>query len=65
MTAEDGRLVVTNSLLEKPKELVDEGGTGLANISQRYSYFTDETVEADKTVDMFKVSVPLIEIETI
>ncbi len=65
LTAEDGRLVVTNSLHEKPKELVDEGGTGLANISQRYSYFTDETVEADKTVDMFKVSVPLIEIETI
>lgn len=65
LKAADGVLKVSNSLYEKPKELVDEGGTGLANISQRYSYFTEETVSTNKTTDIFEVSVPLIEIETI
>lgn len=65
LTAEAGQLKVVNSLYEKPKELVDEGGTGLANIRQRYSYFTESEVKTNKTIDTFEVIVPLIEIETI
>ncbi|QSE95968.1 sensor histidine kinase [Fulvivirga lutea] len=63
--SEDDYLIVNNTLHLKPKELVDENGSGIENIKKRYSHFTNSEVIADKTETEFTVKVPLLELETI
>jgi sensor histidine kinase YesM len=62
---ENCRLVVENSIYEKPEDIKTKSGTGLNNIKQRISYFTDDELRMHKDDDHFKISLPLIEIETI
>lgn len=60
---EDDYLVIENS--RNLKE-VDEGeklGTGLENLKQRYSFFTDNRVRVTETTNNFKVRIPLLYVE--
>ncbi len=55
----DQSIKVVNSL--QPKNVgVDSKGTGLANIIQQYSYFTDRKIVIDKTEQLFSVEVPVL-----
>jgi len=54
-------LIVSSTLNKKPQE--DDEGSGLQNISLRYSYFTDNKVQIDESDGKFTVKVPLIDIE--
>ena len=65
VTTNGRRLHVANSLLEKREDLKSKSGTGLKNIKARFNYFSDEELAVSKTEDEFRVSVPLLEIETI
>ncbi|TRX55971.1 histidine kinase [Fulvivirga sp. M361] len=62
---ENDYLVVENTLYPKPDDLREEGGTGLDNIRKRYAYFTANEVKVSHSQDYFRVSVPLLEVETI
>ena len=55
------RLVVKNSLNKKSTN--GTKGSGLENISKRYSYFTDSRVEWKESEDEFVIEIPLLEIE--
>ena len=61
VTSAGNFLIVTNNL---NKNLNAKGqGSGLDNISLRYSYYTDNRVQIEETEDKFTVKVPLIDIE--
>lgn len=56
---ENGKLMVRNNL--QLRSNVEPGSkTGIQNIRQRYSYFTEETVEVETTADTFTVRIPLL-----
>jgi sensor histidine kinase YesM len=59
---QDDFIVVSNSLNEK-KIPEDRKGSGLDNIRDRYSYFTDTEIKVVKTQSHFEVHIPLLEIE--
>lgn len=59
------RLFVENNINEKPEDLKTKSGTGLKNIKARYKYYTDEEVTIDRMGEVFRASLPLIEIEVI
>ncbi len=63
--AKPQKLMVINSLYEKPEDLKTKSGTGIKNIKERYSYFSDGELKFEKTSDEYKVTLPLMEIETI
>ena len=58
-------LVVKNSINLKPETQGNTSGSGLKNISKRYAYFTDRKVEVNRDHEIFSVSVPLLEVDTI
>ena len=63
LSIEPDYLIVENS--RNLKEL-DEGeklGTGLENLKQRYSFFTDKKVKVMETTNSFKVRIPLLYVE--
>lgn len=61
---EDERLVVSNNLqVKKPEE--PSSHTGLKNIAERYKIITGETIKVHKTLDVFKVSLPVIPPSTV
>lgn len=63
-TEKDKFLVIKNNL--KPKKNHNaKKSSGLKNISNRYSYFTDEKLTVDKSATHFTVKIPLLEIEEI
>jgi len=55
------KLVIKNSLQKKTGQV--DKGSGLENVTQRYSYFTDEAVEVIENSDEFIVKIPLLEID--
>ncbi len=56
---EQGKLVVKNNL--QLRSNVEPGSkTGIQNIRQRYSYFTEETVDVETSESMFTVRIPLL-----
>lgn len=59
------RLFVENNINEKPEDLKTKSGTGLRNIQERYKYYTDEEVLINRVGEVFRASLPLIEIEEI
>ncbi len=59
------RLFVENNVNEKPEDLKTKSGTGLKNIQARYKYYTDEEVSINRVGEVFRASLPLIEIEEI
>lgn len=59
------RLFVENNVNEKPEDLKTKSGTGLKNIQARYKYYTDEEVLINRVGEVFRASLPLIEIEEI
>ncbi|WP_421870815.1 sensor histidine kinase [Marinoscillum sp.] len=59
------RLFVENNINEKPEDLKTKSGTGLKNIQARYKYYTDEEVLINRVGEVFRASLPLIEIEEI
>jgi LytS/YehU family sensor histidine kinase len=63
--ATEDTLEVRNTLFEKPEDIKTKSGTGLKNITERYSYFTDSPVHFEKTATEYVATVPLLEIETI
>ncbi|MDN5200625.1 histidine kinase [Fulvivirgaceae bacterium BMA10] len=65
--ASDGNdyLIIRNNLAPKRSVTSNSNGSGLKNIMNRYSYYTDDKVLVEKTEDHFIVSVPLLEIEEI
>jgi hypothetical protein len=65
INASTTRLEITNTLYEKPAELISKSGTGIKNIKERYRYFTDEELIFEKNKTNYRVSLPLMEIETI
>ena len=61
-TEKDKYLVVSNNL--KPKKIIgDKKSSGLENISNRYSYFTEEELKIERSETHFMVRIPLLEIE--
>lgn len=58
-------LSIVNSLYEKPEDLKTKSGTGLKNIKERYSYFSDKKIIFEKTATEYRAILPLIEIETL
>tara|TARA_Y100000310_G_scaffold344123_2_gene455244 strand:+ start:52 stop:1071 length:1020 start_codon:yes stop_codon:yes gene_type:complete len=61
----NARLFVENNVNEKPEDLKTKSGTGLKNIQARYKYYTDEEVLINRVGEVFRASLPLIEIEEI
>lgn len=59
------RLFIENNVNEKPEDLKTKSGTGLKNIQARYKYYTDEEVIINRVDEVFRASLPLIEIEEI
>jgi len=59
--AEKESITVTNNLLKK--EGVQSSGQGLKNLTGRYRFFTPRKVEVIETDKIFKVVIPLLEIE--
>jgi hypothetical protein len=57
-------LIVRNNLHEKMSGKPDESGSGLHNIQQRYSHFTDQPVRVEKSASHFAVYIPLLDIES-
>lgn len=64
-SVQDYALEVTNTLYEKPEDLKTRSGSGLDNIKRRYKYFTDKEISLEKTVDIFRVTVPTLQIESV
>lgn len=59
-----GNLVVENNL--QPKAVVKKGsGVGLQNIASRYGLLTDRKMAIEKTVQQYKVQVPILKKEEI
>jgi hypothetical protein len=54
-------ITVSNNL--QIKTGVDSTGEGLKNITGRYRFFTSRKVEITKTSDLFKVTIPLLQVE--
>jgi len=60
LNVEGDMLIVKNNL--QPRSHVEQtSGTGLRNIRQRYTYFTEKEVEVMETPDHFIVKLPLLE----
>jgi len=59
----DQYLVVENNKQLKPYSAAEKSGTGLENIRKRYQFFTDKTIEILETNKIFRVRLPLLEIE--
>ncbi len=53
------QLVVTNNLQRK-RQVLDSTQVGLENISKRYAYFTEKTIEIREDEQHFTVALPLI-----
>ncbi len=63
-TEDDRFIVVENNL--KPKRInQSKKSSGLQNIRNRYDYFTTEQITVDKSDKVFKVKLPLIELEEV
>ncbi len=56
-------LAVRSSLFAKSAVATRGSGTGLKNIEQRYTHFTNLKVEVHQTENHFEVRVPLLELE--
>jgi two-component system LytT family sensor kinase len=54
-------LQVENTLQKKNAD-VDSKNTGLKNIVQQFSFFTDKPIEIDSSNGMFRVSVPILKV---
>ena len=61
---QDDYLLVQNNLTAR-KVRFQSNGSGLENIKNRYSFFTDKQVSIENNGAYFKVQVPLIELEEI
>ncbi|MEQ8469740.1 MAG: histidine kinase [Marinoscillum sp.] len=61
----NNRIFVENNVNEKAEDLKTKSGTGLRNIQARYKYYTDEEVMINRIGEVFRASLPLIEIEVI
>jgi hypothetical protein len=58
---EGGNLVVVNKL--QPKAQVMPGtGTGLANVKNRYRYFTNDPVSISADDGVFEVRLPMLQV---
>lgn len=62
---EEGYLIVSNTLYEKPEDLKNRTGSGLENIKRRYKYFADMEVLTEKSETHFIAKIPLLTVETI
>jgi LytS/YehU family sensor histidine kinase len=61
---EEGYLVISNNLQGRPTG-ISSNKSGLNNIKNRYSFFTDKPVLIENDGNYFRVKVPVIEIEEI
>lgn len=61
--ADNKFLVVENTLQQKDVSLEDSNGMGLENITNRYSFLSDNKVEIGKTETKFIVRLPMIKDE--
>ncbi len=59
--AEKGWLHVENNLQKKSE--IHSTGQGLRNISERYRFFTTQQVKIHETNSIFRVSIPLLEVD--
>lgn len=59
--ADNDSMVISNTLNKAKSETTS--GTGISNIRQRYSHFTDKPVEVTEGDGTFEVRIPLLEIE--
>ncbi|WP_419869368.1 2TM domain-containing protein [Chryseobacterium sp. CT-SW4] len=57
--SEEGALCIENNLQER-EQIKESSGIGLANIVQRYSLLTKKNVFIEKSVDFFKVKIPML-----
>ena len=60
---DDKFLIVENNKRLKKYDESKRSGTGLNNIRERYKFFTEELLEVIDTEDLFKVRIPLLDIE--
>ena len=55
-----GKNIHVRNNLQKKIQAVSSTGMGLANIEERFSYFTEQQIECIETKDSFEVIIPLI-----
>ena len=60
---EGNEVIVENNLQKKKYDTQTRKGSGLENIKNRYEFFTDKQVQISQTTDLFKVRLPLLEID--
>ncbi len=59
VSCNDKSIVVVNNL--QPKSVgIESKGTGLSNIIQQYSYFTDRQIVIDKSEQFFSLEIPVL-----
>jgi two-component system LytT family sensor kinase len=58
----DREMIIVENNLQK-KEGVGSTGQGLKNLMGRYRYFTTRKVEVEQTQDLFRVRLPLLQVE--
>lgn len=64
MSRKDGYLSISNNLRPRSHKMPGTG-TGLENIKNRYSYFTDKELKIRTEENQYIVDIPLIEVENI
>ncbi len=62
---EDSKFIVVENNLKPKKIKQAKKSSGLQNIKNRYDYFTSEQITVEQTHNVFKVKLPLIELEEV
>ncbi len=62
ISVKDETLVVENNLQIKNIPIEEVSGMGLANITARYEFLSDQPVKIEKTEKVFRVEIPLLKI---
>ena len=61
--SENDMIMVENNIQKRKYAAEEREGSGLENIKNRYAFFSDKDMRVDITDILFKVNLPLIEIE--
>lgn len=60
---EENQLIVENKIQRKKYAEQDHKGSGLDNIKNRYQFFSDQLVTIEESEELFRVRIPLLEID--
>jgi len=61
--SEADAIIVENNIQKKKYAVQERKGSGLENIKSRYEFFSDRMVLIEESKSLFRVTLPLLEIE--